>query len=102
VPVDTVANGERVEHSQVTYGPGGEQAARFVAGQLGNLPTELSPDLHPRTVRVQLAKDYAGPGAQDDLAGAQPVHLDGGLGRRAAPAPPSDDAISAAGIPCVN
>ena len=99
VPVDTVANGRPVDRSQITYGPGGEQAAQFVAGQLGELPTAPAPGLHPRTVRVQLAEDYSGPGAQNNLAGAQPVRLDGGLGRRAAPV---GSPINAAGIPCVN
>ena len=105
VPVDDVGNGPSAGRSKVSFAPGSEQVAQFVAHQLGDLPTVADPQLHARHVQVQLTRNYSGPGAQNNLAGAQPVRLDGGMGRRAAPAKaaaPSGDAITAGGIPCVN
>ncbi|MGW1678336.1 LCP family protein [Saccharopolyspora sp. NPDC002376] len=99
VPVGNVGNSAETATSRVLFTPGNDEAARFVAEHLGGLPTEADPSLSGGRISVVLGRDYQGPGAQHLAAGPR-LHLDG-LARQA-PESPSDNAITADGIPCVN
>ncbi|MHA6803684.1 LCP family protein [Salinifilum ghardaiensis] len=106
VPVGDTGNADPRETSQVRYAPGEKQAAGFVADRLDGIPTREDPTLTRGEVRVLLADDYDGPALQTNVAAQGPVQLDGSAHQApaapAAPPEPSDDAITADDIPCVN
>ncbi|MBA8823855.1 LCP family protein required for cell wall assembly [Saccharopolyspora lacisalsi] len=100
--VAAAGNADPRSNSRVTYAPGSDKAARYVADELDGLPTTRDPGLTDGQVRVLLADDYDGPGAEDSFSPSQPLQLDGPHSQAPATPKPSDDAITASGIPCVN
>ncbi|MDA3645159.1 LCP family protein [Saccharopolyspora indica] len=99
IPVGDVGNVAGTATSRVLFTPGNDEAARFVAEHLGDLPAEPDPALSGGRISVVLGSDYDGPGAQH-FAVAPRLRLDGAV--RQSPGRPNGDTITAGGIPCVN
>ncbi|NYH77382.1 LCP family protein required for cell wall assembly [Actinopolyspora biskrensis] len=103
VPVGDVGNAAERDRSRVTYGPGTGTSARYVADQLDDLPVVEDDELDPDEIRVLLAADYDGPGAKRSLTASDPLALNPETHPpRANPSTPSDDAITAEDVPCIN
>ncbi|WP_460957924.1 LCP family protein [Parasphingorhabdus pacifica] len=102
VPTGAADNADPRRTSRVAYAPGHGEIARYVAEQLDGLPVRSDQDLRDGHIDVLLADDYNGPGKQSFAPSGQ-VRLDG-VQRQQAPTPPapSEDAITADGIPCIN
>ncbi|MEB3369956.1 LCP family protein [Saccharopolyspora mangrovi] len=100
IEVGTVGNTSKRSSSVVRYGPGADAAGQEVASLLGGMPTESDSSLSSGRVQVIIGSDYDGPsGPRFSPGGA--LALDGSA-RQQDPEVPSQDSISAAGIPCVN
>jgi LCP family protein required for cell wall assembly len=96
------ANAEARPDTVVYYAQGEESGAKLVAEALGDVRTEMKPDVEPGQVEVYLGSDYKGPGKQT-FSGPAELRLDG-FGS-ATPLKAQDDAndqeITADGVPCV-
>ncbi|GGG12726.1 hypothetical protein GCM10007304_28400 [Rhodococcoides trifolii] len=98
-------DGEAVTTTTVLATDADSAAATTLAARLGNATVAADPSLGADTLRVVLASDYSGPGA-DGYAGTTPTGNDTGIspaGDSATPAPPAP-AIDAGrtGPACVN
>ncbi|GAB3556062.1 LCP family protein [Actinopolyspora lacussalsi] len=103
VPVGDVGNAAERDTSRVTFGPGADTAASYVAELLDGLPAAEDDGLDSDEIRVLLADDYEGPGAAQGFSASDPLSLHpDSHAPLAGPSAPSDDAITAEGIPCVN
>jgi len=96
------ANAESRQDTVIYYAQGEESGAKLVAEALGDVRTEMKPDVEPGQVEVYLGSDYKGPGKQA-FSGPAELRLDG-FGS-ATPLKAQDDAndqqITADGVPCV-
>lgn len=102
IPVGDASNGDPRRTSRIAYAPGSGKSANYVADQLGGLPVRRDQSMPPNDLTVLLANDYDGPGAHQNFARAPAVQLDGAQRQSAPTAAPSEDTITAGGIPCVN
>ncbi|SDK27133.1 transcriptional attenuator, LytR family [Actinopolyspora mzabensis] len=103
VPVGDVGNAAERDTSRVTFGPGADTAASYVAELLDGLPVTADDGLDSDEIRVLLGDDYEGPGAAQGFTSSAPLSLNPDSSPSlASPPAPSDDAITAEDIPCVN
>ncbi|MBK0868782.1 LCP family protein [Saccharopolyspora sp. HNM0986] len=100
IPTGTAENATPRNTSRVSYAPGHGEIARYIAEQLNGLPVRRDPELGSGQLNVLLADDYDGPGNEQNFASQKPLQLDGA--QREQPPAPSDDAITADGVPCIN
>jgi LCP family protein required for cell wall assembly len=92
-------NIEAPDSSSVHYGPGQTEAASQVARLLGNISTELDPEVPSDTVQVYLGGDFS---LSDIRSGHSGSDGDTDSTTASVPPPPPAPPITAEGVPCVD